>query len=311
MNKAKSQSWKWAAGIVVTLLLLWHLYRQIQAQLHSGVTFNLWPQDTALFFCAALALLPVNICFEAAKWQRLVATAVPLSFAQALRSVLSGIAASIVTPNRIGEYPARIMLLKEPNSTRLVSVSVLGACAQLLALMIAGVLGLCYYCWLHPEPVFFIVFTVTVLFSAALMVLYFAFERWAPKIENIRWLRKLHLWGRLLYRFSGREQAVILLLSLLRFLTYTTQFWLMLRWQGIELPLAEGLLLCALFFWAMAVIPSITLAELGIRGAVSLFLFQPYSPNAAGITAATFVLWLMNLLLPALVGVFFFFRKAR
>lgn len=225
--------------------------------------------------------------------------------------MLSGIAVSILTPNRIGEYPARIMQLKEHDSTRLVSVSVLGACSQMLALMIAGVVGLLYYYVSHPAPLYLFVLIATAVFTLALSALYFSFERWSPWIENIRWLRKLRLWARLLYRFSRSEQLSILGISVLRFAVFTTQYWLLLHWQGIDLPLFSGLMLCALFFWAMAVIPSIALAELGIRGTVSLFLFKAYSPNVAGITTATFVLWCMNLMLPALIGAVLFFRSSR
>lgn len=225
--------------------------------------------------------------------------------------MLSGIAISILTPNRVGEYPARIMQLKEHDSTRLVSVSVLGACSQMLALMIAGIAGLVYYYIVHPTTVYLLVLIGTGLFTLALSALYFSFERWAPLIENIRWLRKLHLWARLLYRFSRSEQVSILGISILRFIVFTTQYWLLLHWQGIVLPVFSGLLLCALFFWAMAIIPSIALAELGVRGTVSVFLFKAYSPNVAGIATATFVLWCMNLMLPALIGCILFFRNGR
>lgn len=311
MDKAKAKKWKWAAGIAVTALLLWHLYRQISAQLATGTTFSFWPHGTEIYFFTALLLLPLNIGLESGKWQRLVATASSISFLHAVGSVLSGIAASLITPNRIGEYPARIMLLKEHNSTRLLSVSVLGACSQMLALMIAGLAGLSFYYYRHQQPVYLLVLLGTLLFTIALTTLYFSFERWAPRIEGIRWLRKLHLWGRLLYRFSTKEQIVILAISLLRFAVFTTQYWLLLRWQGIGLPLGEGLLLCVLFFWAMAIIPSIALAELGIRGTVSVFLFKEYSPNVAGIAAATFVLWCINLMLPSIIGALLFFRRQR
>ncbi len=255
--------------------------------------------------------MPINLGLEGLKWQRLVATAERVSFGQAMSSMLSGIAVSILTPNRIGEYPARIMQLKEHDSTRLVSVSVLGACSQMLALMIAGVAGLIYYYIKHPTPLYLLVMVATIVFTIALSALYFSFERWAPLIENIKWLRRLHLWARLLYRFSRAEQLSILGISLLRFGVFTTQYWLLLHWQGIPLPLLSGLMLCSLFFWAMAIIPSIALAELGIRGAVSFFLFSAYSSNVAGIAAATFVLWCMNLMLPALIGCILFFRNSR
>ncbi|MBS1615222.1 MAG: flippase-like domain-containing protein [Bacteroidetes bacterium] len=309
MNKAKARAWKRAAGLLVMVLLCWQLYCQIHGQINNGTVFHFWPEDTVIYFLAAAALLPLNVVLESLKWQRLVASAVPLQFLQALRSVLGGIAASLITPNRIGEYPARIIQMKERHSVRLVSVSVLGACAQLLALMLAGLVGLGYYCVLHPQPLVWAAWAVSALFTLMLAGLYFSFERWAPYIERFRWLRKLRLWGRLLFRFSLREQMIILGISVLRFLVYSIQYWLLLRWQNIALPLGEGLLLCALFFWAMAVIPSIALAELGIRGVVSLFVFRPYSSNAAGIAYATFVLWLVNLMLPALAGAWLFLTQ--
>jgi len=175
VNKAKSQYWKWAAGVVVTILLLWYLYRQIRAQIDSGEQFSFWPEGTSAYFFAALCLLPVNLCLEALKWQRLVATAERISFAQAMSSMLSGIAVSILTPNRIGEYPARIMQLKEHDSTRLVSVSVLGACSQMLAMMIAGLAGLIYYYVLHPTTLYLLILVGTGVFTLALCALYFFF----------------------------------------------------------------------------------------------------------------------------------------
>ncbi len=310
MNKSTKSAAKWTAGILVTGLLFWHLYQQIRKQATAGAGFDWWPEETAAYLVAALLLLPLNIGIEARKWQLLAATAIPVSYGRALYSVLGGIAASIVTPNRIGEYPARVLMLRQPNSTRLISVSVLGACAQLLCLMIAGLAGLIYYCYRHPLPLHFGVLAVTLVFTLLLSLLYFSFERWAPRIERIRIFRKLHMWARLLHRFTRREQLTILGISILRFLVFTIQYWLLLHWQGIPIPLPEGLLLCALFFWAMAVIPSITLAELGIRGAVSVFLFAPFTQNIAGIAAATFILWCINLVLPALSGAVLFFRKA-
>jgi MFS family permease len=310
VNKTTKRALKWLAGILVTAVLCWHLYTQIRAQAAAGADFTWWPEDTTGFFIAAALLLTVNACLEAKKWQLLIATAMPATFGQALSSMLTGIAVSILTPNRIGEYPARIIALKQARSTRLISVSVLGACAQLLSLMIAGFAGLIYYSIAHPTPLHFFILGGTAVFTFVLGALYFSFERWAPRIEHIRFLRKLHMWARLLHRFTPREQWTILGLSILRFGVFTLQYWLLLHWQGVPMPLGEGFLLCALFFWAMAIIPSIALAELGIRGTVSIFLFAPFTQNIAGIAAATFILWCINLVVPALAGAVLFFRNA-
>jgi hypothetical protein len=299
-----------SAGILLSALMLFLLYRQIRTQLAKGIRFEWWPAQTAGYFLLAVALLPVNIGIESFKWRTLVRTAMPLSLVQSVRSVLSGIAASVITPNRIGEYPGRILALRKSRNTRLISVSVLGACSQLLALMIAGLAGLLYWRGLHPggpETVTLISAIVLVLLTGGF---YFAFERWAARIERFRIFRRLRLLSRLLHRFTPAEQWSILGISLLRFCVYTLQYWLLLRWQGVALPLAAGLLLCALFFWVMAVIPSIALSEIGLRGTVSVYLFGAFSMNVAGITLAAFVLWGINLMLPALPGAVLLLRRS-
>lgn len=289
-------------GPAVALLLLWSLYKQVSVQL-AGLEGKSWlPEGNGYWLLAALILLPVNILLEAVKWKILAGSASPITFGQSLKSLLGGIAFSFITPNRIGEYPGRILLLNKKNNTRLISVSVLGACAQLLTVMIAGTIGLGYYSRIHPGSIVLLVLVACVFMVLLIGAFYWRFERWAPYLERFRWLRKFKLYGRLLTRFTSQQQWIILGLSLLRFCIYNIQYYLLLRWMSIEMPLLEGFLLCALFFWAMAIIPSIALAELGIRGEVGLFLFHPYSTNNLGILAATFSLWGINLVIPALIG---------
>jgi hypothetical protein len=60
--------------------------------------------------------------------------------------------------------------------------------------------------------------------------------------------------------------------------------------------------LTAILFLTLAIIPTLTLAELGIRGKVSLFLFGLYSSNELGILASAGGIWLLNLIVPACLG---------
>ena len=301
MNKTTKIALNYSLGILITALLLWSLYRQVSTQL-KGMQGSWWPQGTTHWLILALALLPVNLGIEAGKWRILAGSATPLTFRQSLKSILGGIAFSIITPNRIGEYPGRILFLSRKNSTRLISVSVLGGCSQLLTVLIFGVLGLIYYAVKFPAPLVFFLLAGCILMAFAVGLFYWRFERWAPLLERIQWLRKFRMYGQMLGRFTVREQLVILGLALLRFTVFTLQYYLMLRWMGVNIPLPDGFLLCALFFWAMAVIPSIALAELGIRGEVSIFLFHTFTANKLGLLTATFGLWAINLVIPAFIG---------
>ena len=95
---------------------------------------------------------------------------------------------------------------------------------------------------------------------------------------------------------------MVLALSLLRFSVFTAQYLFLLRWMNVAVPLAEGFIIAALFFWVIAVIPSVALTELGVRGNVSLYLFHNFSSNTVGMLAATMGIWLLNLILPSILG---------
>jgi hypothetical protein len=58
-------------------------------------------------------------------------------------------------------------------------------------------------------------------------------------------------------------------------------------------------------FLALAIIPTIALAELGVRGKLSIFLFGMFSTNTLGIVLTASTIWLINLVVPALAGSLF------
>ena len=55
----------------------------------------------------------------------------------------------------------------------------------------------------------------------------------------------------------------------------------------------------------LAIIPTTALAELGIRGKMSLLLLGLISTNSVGIIATAAGIWLINLILPAIAGTLF------
>jgi hypothetical protein len=96
----------------------------------------------------------------------------------------------------------------------------------------------------------------------------------------------------------------------------------LLRIFGAGLPIAEAYILIPVIYLIMALVPSIALAELGIRGSVSIFVIGLYYDKIGRsgesmemiILAASSGVWLINLAIPAVIGTFFvfslkFFRK--
>jgi len=269
----------------------------------AGVNTGLWKQTgPPSYLVLCICLMFVNVLLESSKWFLLSNSVEQLRYFRALCSYLTGMAFSVITPNRIGDYPGRILYLGRSNTFRYVNVSILGAMSQLSAIFLFGLAGLVYYNIVFPTILAKMALGICLVGNIFIAVIYWRFETWLPGLEKIKWLRRFAIYGRLLNRVTTRRQIAILGLSILRFSVFTAQYLFLLKWMNVNIPLAEGFCMAALFFWIMAVIPSIALAELGIRGNVSLYLFQHFSSNTVGILAATSGIWLLNLVLPSIFG---------
>ncbi len=70
----------------------------------------------------------------------------------------------------------------------------------------------------------------------------------------------------------------------------------------VELQVANAFWLISVLYLILALVPTIALLEIGLRGQLGIMLFQIYSSNTVGIYAATTGIWLLNLVMPALAG---------
>jgi hypothetical protein len=296
------------AGGCISLLLLWSIYMQVIKQI-AGVSPHTWTQTGPCFYLwLCIGLMFANTSLEGCKWYLLARSVEPVTYSRAFSSYLAGVAFSIITPNRVGEYPGRILYLGRSHTFRYINVSVLGVMAQLMAVYIFGILGLAYYNMAYPGLAGHIALGVCVIANILLAIIYLRFETWLPALEKIKWLRRFAVYGRLLTRVTIRWQIIVLGISILRVAIFTAQYLFLLKWMNVNLPLAEGYCMAALFFWIMAIIPSIAFTGLVSRMKVSLVLFLHFSSNAQGILAATMGIWLLNLVVPAIIGSFLILR---
>ena len=94
----------------------------------------------------------------------------------------------------------------------------------------------------------------------------------------------------------------VIVLSALRFLVFGIQYNLLLEVMHVEIDWFVGFWLVSILFLMLAIMPSIALLELGLRWQYNLFLFGLFSANAIGIYAVATGIWLINLVLPAIIG---------
>lgn len=299
-------------GPLLFAWLAFSIYRHLMQQPHLEAS---WMQvresfrspKIGLFVCAVL-LVFANWGLEAWKWRLSVAPVQRISFWQAFKAVLSGVSFSVTMPNRIGEYLGRMMYLPEGSRLKTISVTLVGSFAQLLVTLIMGTAGL----WilrgrlLAENSEFRIWHQFTGYGLAAvcivLLLLYFNIQGSAGLFR--RWVRnrKYAYLVEALGNFNVQLLAEILLLSFLRYFVFLVQYILLFNLFGVDLPAITLAWLMSIVFLAMAVIPSIALLELGLRGEISLKLMGLYTANALGVTLTTVTVWFINLILPAIIG---------
>ena len=293
---------------IISLVLIWFIYQKIIFQI-SNIRDVSWHQTGSwIYLWLCFLFFAINISLEVIKWFFLVNIVEQVSFYSAIFSYFAGMAFSIVTPNRIGEYPGRILYLGKANTVDYINVSLLGTIVQLLSVFIFGFVAILYYYNVYPS--FMSGLSLLFCFSILLfsVLIYLKHESWLLFLKRFKWSEKILVYFKIFTRFTSRMQLLILCISLLRFAVYTSQFLMLLLWLNIKMPLIDGWCLSALFFWIMTVIPSVSLSEIGIRSAVSIYLFQQYSQNSVGIVVATVGIWFINLILPSLVGCIIMFK---
>ncbi len=315
MNKNTKIWLNYLAGGAISLFLLYSIYGQVTKQM-TTISADSWKHtgpDVYLYLC--IFLMFVNTSLEGCKWYLLTNTAEPVGYGKAFASYLAGVAFSIITPNRIGEYPGRVLYIESNNKWRYINVSVTGIISQLSGVYLFGLAGLIYYNiafdgfvfpGLHLSPWMpKVALGLCLVANIFILIIYRRYETWLPVLARIKWFQRFSMYGRLPNKVSPGRRIMVLCISLLRVAIFTAQYLFLLKWMNVDMPLGEGFFMSALFFWILAVIPGIALIELGVRGSLSIYLFSQIStlpPNIVGMLAATVGIWLLNLIIPSVFG---------
>ena len=148
-NKFIKLFFKATIGISLFLWIAYTLYNQIihQPNLQNTIhdLFVEWNTSKILFLSIVFILMIFNWTIEAQKWRLLLVETEKFSLWKSLQSILTGVAVSVITPNRIGEYMGRILYLRNVHKIQGITVTIIGSFAQLIITGFLGLIGVAYY----------------------------------------------------------------------------------------------------------------------------------------------------------------------
>src|SRR5690606_3777038 len=106
-----------------------------------------------------------------------------------------------------------------------------------------------------------------------------------------------------LRNWAPADRAYLLLLAVVRFCVFVAQYVILLHAFGSGVSWASGLILGGIVFFGKLLVPPVTLTDVGIREGVSIYVGGFFGVAGAVAFNAAFTLFLINLVLPALLGV--------
>ena len=301
---------EWAVALVACAFLGYKLVTfEDYPALWESLCGMAWQQYLALGL--GVALMPVNMAIEAWRWMTLwngdatlngangevnELTDERLTFKEAQRQVYYSRLAGLITPWRLGEYPARGVLMEVQRDQvpgpkdimpRVLAMGAVGSATMTAAIVIAGVVALAF------SPAIRTQLGDSYLYALAAVILLLAIAfALAPRALK----KYAEVNQKLLFRSLGQ--------SFVRLLCWCVQLalvlWALGAVTGYGLRVMGYELL--IYYLLVTITPNVPIAEVGVRGAWAIVVFGSMNAAFAGV-----LLWVINTLLPC-IG-WFFFKK--
>ncbi len=300
--------------VLIVLGIAYALYRriareeQLDEMLENVYSYLTFPN--IYFLIGAIVLMPFLWWAESYRWLVLVRRIVKPSSAtlkKSFEAMISGQTLGMFVPYRIGKIGGRIILYESKKKIELLIINHFDGESLKLFVDIYGMVGAIYV--MHT----FLGWEAWMLVGLSILTLGFILLR-IYLYYNVRvlinWLSRFKIRkgiirkARLLEDYTTKELWIVMRTSGLRILLNFLQYYLLLHFFHIEVPFVEALLLISAIYFFIGNLPLPALAGLFARIQVSLFIWTHYSDNVISMSSIPLVLWVLNSLLPALVGTY-------
>jgi hypothetical protein len=324
LNKSLPAFWPslFKLGLVVLLLLsLWYELGGKGNLVKLGPVFwREWQKGDVHWLFFALFLMPFNWVLETKKWRLFQQSWSEMRFWESFKAVLGGVAASMLLPNRSGDYLGRWLMVPEQEREKQMGATLAANFCQLVVLFAAGIPAVLWFAQYYAQGTWHLDWHWLLVFDLLMLVLLLLLAHFLPawlwqqpflqekppllnlKARIRKGLSVIMRYGRsLLWKGIG--------LAMLRYLIYAFQYYFMLRFYGLVLPFDAALSGVGTIYLLQTALPFPPLAALLARGEIALLVWGIWSAADLNILAASYTLFTLNLLFPALLGLIFIVKK--
>lgn len=266
-------------------------------------------QRCVFLFSLCGFLMILNWSVEALKWKRLMVSLQQLRFFTALKGVLAGLSTGILTPNRLGNFIGRTLMLNPEKRVKAALLTILANLAQFIVTIFFGCLGLSFIGISFFESSTVLLLLLGAVFLMFALAFYLKPSRINRKPFNFFFGRNMEEGILFISNASNPLKLSVLSLSALRYFIFVIQYGLLLivfnqvhLWPVLFAHISVVYLL-------MTLIPSLFFGKLFVREAAALLVLSHLGIPDAVIILSGFLLWFINIALPSLAGAVFLIGK--
>lgn len=240
-----------------------------------------------------------NWFFEILKWQKLVQIIQNISFKDALEQSLGGLTASLVTPNRIGDYGAKVMYYTNRFKGKIVLLNLVGNISQMTITTVFGVIGLTIFVNFYQVDINYYRVTRFVFILLIIAILsFFGVKHRRFKVKGHSYVDIIDF----IKSITINVKAKTLVFSLIRYLIFSFQFYFFLSVFGVAIDYLDAMVVITSMYFLASIIPSISIFDVVIKGSVAVFLFSFLKINELTILTIITSMWLLNFVIPSVFG---------
>jgi uncharacterized membrane protein YbhN (UPF0104 family) len=304
MNKTKKiLLLKSALGIICFLFIWFKIKDQFSPEKKELFLSTLNNENALLFFMCTVALMLPNWLIESYKWQLISSVIEKISFSSAIKGVFSGICIGNLTPGRMGEFAGKLIYFRPENRSKITVTHFVCGSTQLFVTVFTGLISLLlFFNAKNTEPKFLLISVIfSVLAFAVLFFILFKTNSIYEWISRLKWLKKFQLGT---VEYPRKIILLLILLSIIRYFVFSSQYIILLKTCGANASYFELFVPVSISFMLMSTIPMISFIEVAVRAGIALVLFSNYISNDLLIVSASSALWLINIILPSIIGYF-------
>ncbi len=277
---------------------------------------NIFSSADGLFVIIAILLMPVSILFQFYKWKMICREYLnELNEKEVLSSLFQGYSAGLFTPLRTGEFFARKIPLKYSSIKKVTLATFIDKFSSMFALLIIGGLFTIILIVQHKiisSEVFFL-FIVCFVILIYLLKDFVSTGSLLNRIAN--YFKKIKFFEKFIDKLvAGTKvnKSVLknsFILSLPIAIVIPLQYAFLYFAFDPKINLFDGFLSANAILLVKNIIPPITFGETGVREAISMLVFDHLSFDKAVAVNAAIMIFFINLIIPALAGLFFTLRS--